>query len=165
VLGPKSGRTAPQPKPIKILSKEALRAAWKLSRDSSANAARAGIDGITAQTFAANLDSNLAGLAKRLRSGSWGPTSLRSAFIPKEDSNKERMICIPTVADRLVQRAIVRYLARTQRLPIYNVSSFAFIEDLGTIAAIRRAVELRNQHEWCLKTDIQTFFDNIQRVI
>jgi group II intron reverse transcriptase/maturase len=163
VLGPKSGRTASPPKPAKILSKEALREAWKASRDSSANSGRPGIDGITAQAFASNLDFNLAGLAKRLKSGSYGPTSLKTAFIPKENSSKERMICIPSVADRLVQRAIVRYLVINQKLPIYNSSSFGFIEGLGTTKAIRRALDLRRQHEWCLKTDIESFFDSIQR--
>lgn len=73
------------------------------------------------------------------------------------------MICIPTVADRLVQRAIVKYLVANKKLPIYNSSSFGFIEGLGPAAAIRRTIELRQTYNWCLKTDIETFFDSIPR--
>jgi len=163
VLEPKSGRTADAPKPAKLLSRPRLRDAWKQSRDSTSNAGRPGIDGVTAQSFAANLDSNLDSLSKHLRSGAYGPTRLKSVFIPKENSTKERMICIPSVADRLVQRAIVQYLVSKKILPIYNSSSFGFIEGLGTPAAIRRAIELRTKYDWCLKTDIETFFDSIPR--
>lgn len=73
------------------------------------------------------------------------------------------MICIPIVVDRLVQRAIAGYLVSNKTLPIYNSSSFGFIEGLGTPPAIRRVIELREKYDWCLKTDIETFFDNIQR--
>jgi group II intron reverse transcriptase/maturase len=163
LLEPGSGRTASVPKPTKLLSKLKLREAWSKSRDSTASAGRPGIDGITAQNFAANLDANLNALSKRLRTGDYGPSRLKSVFIPKENSTKERMICIPSVADRLVQRAIVRYLVSNKILPIYNSSSFGFIEGLGTPAAIRRTIELRDKYPWCLKTDIETFFDSIQR--
>jgi RNA-directed DNA polymerase len=163
LLEPKSGRTAGTPRPTRLLAKRALREAWNDSRDSTSKAGRPGIDGITAQSFAANLDTNLNNLSRRLRLGAYGPAPLKSVFIPKENSTKERMICIPCVADRLVQRAIVRYLVANQKLPIYNSSSFGFIEGLGTAAAIRRAVELRSEYDWCLKADIETFFDSIQR--
>ena len=73
------------------------------------------------------------------------------------------MICIPTVRDRLVQRTIVEYLVTSQRIPIHNSSSFGFIRGLGTANAIARAVELRSVYEWCLKTDIESFFDQVPR--
>ncbi len=73
------------------------------------------------------------------------------------------MICIPTVCDRLVQRAIITYLEKNQKLPIYNSSSFGFLRDLGTDAAIKAAVGYRQSYDWCLKTDIESFFDRIPR--
>ena len=150
-------------RPTKILSKSKLRAAWNDSRDSSPNAGRPGIDNITAAWFAANLDHNLAVLAGRLRQGQYGPFPLKSVFIPKPNSEKERMICIPTVSDRLVQRAIIFYLDRNKKFPIYNSSSFGFLRDLGTEAAIKAAVGHRQSYNWCLKTDIESFFDRIPR--
>lgn len=151
------------PRPTILLSKNRLRLAWLNSRDSSRTAGRPGIDNVSASRFAANLDHNLMVLARRLREGLYGPARLRPVFIPKPNSNKERMICIPTVEDRLVQRAIVEYLVSTKKLPIYNASSFGFIRGRGTQAAIKVAVALREQHDWCLKTDIEAFFDRIPR--
>jgi RNA-directed DNA polymerase len=73
------------------------------------------------------------------------------------------MICIPTITDRVVQRTIAAYLTEQKKLPIYNSSSFGFLRDLGTKAAIDAAVEHRRSHDWCLKTDIESFFDRIPR--
>jgi RNA-directed DNA polymerase len=73
------------------------------------------------------------------------------------------MICIPTVCDRLVQRTVVAYLNETKKFPIYHSSSFGFLPRRGTNAAIGAAVSLRQSHDWCLKTDIESFFDRIPR--
>src|SRR5262249_5754818 len=107
--------------------------------------------------------SNLDHIIKRLHEGKYGFSRLRPVFIEKPGSNKERVICIPTVRDRLVQKAIVEYLASCRKLPIRNSSSFGFIKGLGTSDAIARAVELRSVYEWCLKTDIESFFDQVPR--
>jgi RNA-directed DNA polymerase len=151
------------PKPIKILSKLKLREAWKDSRDSSPNAGRPGIDNVTALRFAANLDHNLSNLARALRQGTYGPAPLRAVFIPKPNSEKERMICIPTVSDRVVQRAVVSYLTNNEKLPIYSSSSFGFLRGRGTRAAIGATVLYKKTYDWCLKTDIESFFDRIPR--
>ena len=73
------------------------------------------------------------------------------------------MICIPTVHDRIVQRAIVAYLTENKKLPIYNSSSYGFIKGRGPRAAIAQASVLRGRFEWCFKTDIETFFDRVPR--
>ena len=151
------------PRPIKILSKPKLREAWKDSRDSTPNAGRPGIDNVTALRFAANLDHNLTVLARGLRKGTYGPAPLRAVFIPKPNSDKERMICIPTIPDRVVQRAVVAYLINSEKLPIYNSSSFGFLRERGTRAAINAAMDHRRVYDWCLKTDIESFFDRIPR--
>jgi RNA-directed DNA polymerase len=151
------------PRPVKILSKSRLRSVWNDSRDSSPSAGRPGSDYITASGFAANLDDNITKLAARLRRGHYGPSPLKAVFIPKPNSDKERMICIPTVSDRLVQRAIISYLDKNKKFPIYNSSSFGFLRDLGTTAAINAAVAYRQSYDWCLKTDIEAFFDRIPR--
>jgi RNA-directed DNA polymerase len=101
--------------------------------------------------------------SKSLRDGTYGPSRLKAVFIPKPNSDKERLICIPTVRDRVVQRAVVDYLVTNKKLPIYNSSSYGFIKGRGTQAAISRAITLRSTHDWCLKTDIEAFFDRIPR--
>lgn len=163
MLDPKPGRTRNIPRPVKLLSSARLFDAWRVSRDARSKPGRPGIDGITSQNFRAKLDSNLKILAKNLRDGAYGPSRLKAVFIPKENSDKERLICIPTVRDRLVQRAIIDYLVTTKRLPIYNSSSYGYIKGRGPKAAIARAIILRGTYDWCLKTDIEAFFDRIPR--
>lgn len=163
MLAPQPERTANVPRPTRILSKPALFEAWKASRDSTSVPGRPGIDNVSARQFSAKLDSNLDHIARCLRDGRYGFSRLRAVFIPK-DSDKERVICIPTISDRLVQRAINKHLTAKSAFPIKNDSSFGFIKGLGSKIAINRVLQLRNNYDWCLKTDIQSFFDRVPRL-
>jgi RNA-directed DNA polymerase len=165
MLAPQPGRTGRAPRPVKILSKTALLNAWRSSRDSSPNAGRPGSDNVSARQFGAKLDANLDHIVHQLREGRYGFSKLHVVFIPKPKSDTERVICIPTVRDRLVQRAIGEYLTSRSVFPIENSSSFGFIKGLGPKSAIERALELREKYDWCLKTDIKSFFDQISRPI
>jgi RNA-directed DNA polymerase len=163
MLEPKPVGSVQRPKPLRILSKARLKNTWEDSRDSTTRAGSTGIDNESAKQFASNLDSNLDQMIKLLHAGKYGFSRLRPVFIQKAGSNKERVICIPTVRGRLVQRTITQYLASTKKLPIYNSSSFGFIKGQGAANAIDRAVELRSLYEWCVKTDIESFFDQVPR--
>jgi RNA-directed DNA polymerase len=163
MLEPKPVGSVARPKPLKILSKDNLFRAWGMSRDSTPRAGSAGIDNESAKQFASNLDANLDEMRKRLLSGTYGFSRLRPVFIRKPNSDKERVICIPTVRDRIVQRTIVQYLTSSKKLPIYHPSSFGFIKGQGTRKAIEKAVELRSLYEWCVKADIESFFDQVPR--
>lgn len=163
MLAPQPGQTVPFPKPIKIISKAALFRAWKNSRDATRNSGRPGVDNVTAQQFAAKLESNLSEIARCLKQGKFGFSKLRPVFLPKPNSDKERMVCIPTVRDRLIQRVIAQYITSRKLFPIYNSSSFGFIKGRGTHEAIETVVKLRGKYGWCLKTDIEAFFDRVPR--
>lgn len=164
LLDPMPERTGHQfPKPVKILSKRNLYTAWKGSRDATSNPGRPGIDGITAEQFALRADERLAALSDDLRKGRYFPSRLKAVFIPKPYSTKERLICIPIIRDRIVQRTIANYLVLKDRFQIENEFSFGFIKGRGTNQALTRALELRQTNDWCLKTDIETFFDKISR--
>lgn len=164
MLDPKPGRTGSRiSRPTKILSKQALKTAWRNSRDSGIGAGRPGIDNVSALQFEASLDRNLDMIVRTIKDGSFGFSRLKPVFIPKDGSDKKRMICIPIVRDRLVQRAIVQYLTTRKCLPIYDPHSFGFIQERGVKRAIEKAVELRGQFDWCLKADIVSFFDRIPR--
>lgn len=163
MLAPQPERTSGFPKPSRIISKSALFRAWKSSRDSTRNSGRPGVNNVSADQFSAKLDPNLGDIVRRLRNGSYGFSKLRAVFIPKPHSDKERLICIPVVQDRLVQRVISDYLTTQKIFPIYNSSSYGFIKGRGTREAINAVVKLRAKYEWCLKTDIESFFDRIPR--
>jgi retron-type reverse transcriptase len=140
-----------------------LHQAWRQSRDATGKPGRPGIDEVSAKQFASNLDANLALIAGRLKDGTFGFSKLRPVFVPKPNSEKDRMICVPTVQDRLVQRAMAEYLSAKKLFPIYNDSSFGFVKGRGVREAIEAVVRYREEYSWCLKTDIEAFFDRIPR--
>ena len=70
-----------------------------------ANAGAAGIDGQTISDFEFNLKDNLYKLWNRLSSGSYHPPAVKGVAIPKK-SGGERLLGIPTVADRVAQTVV-----------------------------------------------------------
>jgi RNA-directed DNA polymerase len=138
------------PIPKKILSKRRLHKIWSASRDATSKPASAGIDGQSAQSFAQNLDAKIARLNSDISARKFGFSDLRAVAIPK-DNGKKRIICIPTVRDRLVQRAIVTWLVETNKIPQQD---FVYgTKGQGLKKAIQRALTLRSTFEWCVKTD------------
>ncbi|MCE4225878.1 hypothetical protein HCU64_19170 [Methylobacterium sp. C25] len=150
-------------RPLHLLNRERLADAWKNSRDSQPKAGKPGIDSISAQTFAANLDQNIGSIATEIKGGKYQFRALRAVFIEKPNSTKFRIICVPTVRDRLVQRTIANHIHQKNTLPIYRSNSYAYIQDRGVGAAIKDAVAYRSELNWVVKTDIQSFFDRIPR--
>ena len=71
-----------------------------------ANAGAAGVDGQTIAQFEANLRGNLYKLWNRMSSGSYFPPPVRAVAIPKK-SGGQRLLGVPTVADRVAQYAQV----------------------------------------------------------
>jgi RNA-directed DNA polymerase len=65
-------------------------------------AAAPGVDGVTWQTYAENLEENLQDLSERLRKGAYRAKPVRRTYIPKPDG-RMRPLGIPTLEDKLVQ--------------------------------------------------------------
>ncbi|WP_398494432.1 reverse transcriptase domain-containing protein [Variovorax sp.] len=101
-------------------------------------------------------------LSSQLRTGQFRFGSLQPFLIPK-DNGKNRLICVPNVADRVVQRAILDYLTPKNGGWLANGVSFGFVPDLGVPDAVKLAVKYRGVRPWVFKTDITAFFDRIDR--
>jgi retron-type reverse transcriptase len=69
-----------------------------------------GVDGQTAETYAANLEDNLRSLLDRMKSGTYRAPSVRRVYIPKGDGSQTRPIGIPTFEDKVLQRAVAMVL-------------------------------------------------------
>lgn len=79
-------------------------------------------------------------------------------IFPIEKGNGEyRIICIPTVKDRLVQKSILR-LFETKKIQIGSPISFGDRPGRGVHKAIRYALSSREKNPWVYKTDITKFF-------
>lgn len=139
----------------------------KFIRDGGKNSA-AGIDRVTAEIFQSNISRNIDLLCERLQSNRYQFSALRPLLIPKVGKG-HRVICVPTIGDRLVQRTLVDFLmAQPQAEKLYNPASFGFLKSTegspkGVTAARDRAIQLRNERKWAYKSDISSFFDNIPR--
>jgi RNA-directed DNA polymerase len=84
--------------------------------------------------------------------GGYQFSMLRAVPIPKEHG-RYRIICIPTVRDRIVQRAVNAYLAKGDRCRLANEVSYGFIPNRSVEKAVKRAAELRREKKWAYKTD------------
>jgi len=151
----------------RLIAQKNLRSIWAAFWKASKKQRSFGVDGVTPAVFEQNWAANLARLQTELERG-YKFSNLRGHPIPKPDG-RFRIICIPTVSDRIVQRLLADHLVdRATQLGIANSVSFGFIrsssdEKKGVAAARNRAVELRQSHNWAYKSDISAFFDRIPR--
>lgn len=130
------------------------------------NRGAAGVDKVSIQMYAANLEENLAALKRELKSGAYRPRPLRRVYIPKgPDSTKLRPLGIPGVRDRIAQEVIRRLLAPVFE-PQFHEHSYGFIPGRNCHQAIERVLELHRQgYQVVLDADIQGFFDNLSHRI
>ncbi len=82
---------------------------WEAFKHVQANRGAAGVDGQSIAGFEADLSNNLYKLWNRLSSGSYFPSPVRRADIPKADGGT-RPLGIPTVTDRIAQEVVRRNL-------------------------------------------------------
>ena len=85
------------------------RAAWNAYKKVRANQGAAGIDGVSIEAFDRKLKDNLYKLWNRLSSGTYFPPSVKAVPIPKKGGG-ERILGVPTVADRIAQTVVKDYL-------------------------------------------------------
>ena len=89
-----------------------LKEAYRRTRKDGA----AGVDGMTADEYERDLEGNLRRLLDRAKSGTYQAPPVRRVHIPKGGSTTEtRPLGIPTLEDKVLQRAVVMLLG-----PIYE---------------------------------------------
>ena len=142
----------------KYLDEDWLRTAWEQTRKDGAP----GIDGQTWKDFEVGLAERLRLLRDQAHSGSYRAPPVRRAYIPKGTGPETRPIGIPTLADKVLQRAVVMLLE-----PIYETlfhpGSFGFRPGRDQHQAINT---LRNwlvprQGGWLVEVDVRKFFDTL----
>jgi RNA-directed DNA polymerase len=95
----------PKPKSFEI----SKRAVWDAYRRVKVNKGAAGVDEQSIEEFEQDLSGNLFKLWNRLSSGSYFPPPVRAVAIPKRDGS-QRILGVPTVADRIAQTVVRSYL-------------------------------------------------------
>jgi hypothetical protein len=118
-------------KPYKIPKREV----WEAFKRVKANQGAAGVDGQSTSEFEANLSDNLYKLWNRLSSGSYFPPPVRRVDIPKADGGM-RPLGIPTVADRIGQEVVRRYLEPILE-PEFHPDSYGYRPGKSAIDAVQ----------------------------
>jgi RNA-directed DNA polymerase len=145
-------------KPFDIPKREV----WEAFKKVRANQGAAGVDGQSVADFEADLSNNLYKLWNRMSSGSYMPPPVRRVDIPKGDSKTEtRPLGIPTVADRVAQEVVKRYLEPILE-PVFHQDSYGYRPGRSAIDAIRIARQRCWRYDWVLDVDVRSYFDSIE---
>ena len=139
-----------------------LKEAYRRTRKDGA----VGVDGVTAEMYEQDLEENLHSLLDRAKSGTYQAPPVRRVHIPKGGSSTEtRPLGIPTLEDKLLQRAVVMLLE-----PIYEQDfldcSYGFRPGRSAHQALKsfrdQTMDCQPKGGWVLEVDIRKFFDNLQ---
>jgi group II intron reverse transcriptase/maturase len=136
---------------------ERLRGAYfALKRD-----AAPGIDGQTWAQYGERLEANLHDLAGRVKRGAFRACPVRRVFIPKTDG-RQRPLGVPTLEDKIVQRAVVEVLNAIYE-PGFLGFSYGFRPGRSphqALDALTVGLETKRVN-WVLDADIRGFFDTL----
>jgi RNA-directed DNA polymerase len=140
-----------------VIDLEWMKEAYRLTRKDGAP----GIDGVTADDYATNLEANLLGLLDRIKSGRYQAPPVRRAYIPKTDGSR-RPLGIPTFEDKVAQRAIVMVLEAVCEQD-FLYCSFGFRRGRSAHQALQylRAGFMSQGLRWVIDIDIEKYFDSI----
>ena len=119
----------------------------------------AGVDGQTIEQFEADLKSNLYKIWNRMSSGTYFPPPVRAVSIPKK-SGGQRILGVPTVADRVAQM-VVKQIIESTLDSVFLADSYGYRPNKSALDAVRVTRERCWKYDWVLELDIKGLFDNI----
>jgi RNA-directed DNA polymerase len=137
---------------------EFLREAFRRTRKDGAP----GVDGRTASEYGRDLDVHLPLLLKRFKDGDYKAPPVRRAHIPKGDGKKTRPIGIPTIEDKVLQRAVTMVLEAVYE-PLFSNSSYGFRPGRSARQAVQDlwSTLMKFRGGWVIEADIESFFDSL----
>jgi RNA-directed DNA polymerase len=150
-----------------VATKESIRQAWFeiLSKSKPKSRNTVGNDALSINDFINDEKVGLRQAQRAARSVGYKFKTLRPYVIPKPNSTKFRVICVPTVQDRIIQRSLLNFLEKRYGARLANDISYGFVRGRTVEDAVKKACALRKAHPWVLKTDITSFFDRVDRQI
>jgi RNA-directed DNA polymerase len=119
-----------------------------------------GVDRLTWEEYAVDLETRLADLHDRLHRGAYRALPSRRRYIPKPDGGR-RPLGIAALEDKIVQTAVVAILT-----PVYEAEflgfSYGFRPGRGQHDALDALAAgiARKRINWILDADIRSFFDH-----
>ncbi len=140
---------------------EWLQEAYRRTRKDGA----VGVEEMTAAQYEEELDANLSLLLERFKSGSYVAPPVKRVYIPKEVGGEPiRPIGIPTLEDKVLQRAVVMLLT-----PLYEQDFCDFSYGFRRRRSAHQALEAlwggimeMGGDCWVLEVDIKSYFDTVE---
>jgi len=134
-----------------------LRTCW----DDLNKAAASGVDHVTAEDYAANLQANIEALAQRLKAQRYRAKLVRRCYMPKANG-KERPLGIPALEDKLVQLACAKLLTAIYEQDFLDCS-YGDRPGRGALDAVRDLTfDLQyGRYGYLVEADIQGVFDHM----
>jgi len=130
----------------------------------SRGARTAGIDGIDQRSMQQHLDDHLEKLREDLLQGTYRPKPVKRTYIPKA-TGKLRPLGIPTLTDRIVQRAMLMAMEPIWESDFHRCS-YGFRPERSVHHAVR-TVKLQLQDgsdprgRWVIEGDLASYFDTV----
>ena len=147
---------------IKVLSYHLDVDLLTMAHELTSRTSAPGIDGYTAEFYGVNLAARLTDRVDRVKSGRYRAPPVRRAYIPKANRKEMRAIGIPTVEDKVLQRAVLMLLE-----PIYEHDfldcSYGFRPGRNAHMALETLWQnvMKLGGCWVLEVDIRAFFDTL----
>ena len=135
-----------------------MREAWRRTRKDAA----AGVDGVTAAHYEAELEANLTNLLERFKSGRYRAPAVRRVHLEKPGTSKTRPIGIPTLEDKILQRAVLMVLE-----PVYEQDFLECSYGFRPGRSAHQALEalwhglMEFGGGWVIDLDIEDFFGSV----
>ncbi|MGB3494737.1 MAG: CRISPR-associated endonuclease Cas1 [Elainellaceae cyanobacterium] len=134
-----------------------LATAWARVQQGSA---AAGVDGVTVDFFADSAALRLRQIVQHLRQEAYQAQPAKGFFLPKK-SGGSRLIGIPTVRDRVVQRYLLQAIYPELDRAL-SPAAYAYRPGYSTHQAVEQVMQIYGHSPvWVLKTDVQQFFDRL----
>jgi group II intron reverse transcriptase/maturase len=137
---------------------EWLREAFRRTRKDGA----VGVDGRSWSDYERDLEENLESLLERFKSGRYFAPPVRRAHIPKGDGKELRPIGIPTLEDKVLQRAVAMLLSAVYEQDFLDCS-YGFRPKRSARQALERLRTdvMEMWGGWIIEVDIRRFFDTL----
>jgi len=144
------------------LDVEWLKAAYERVKPDSAP----GVDGLSWADYGKDLEKNLSSLLNRVKNGSYVAPPVKRVQIPKNDGKETRPIGMPTIEDKVLQRAIAMLLE-----PIYEQDFKCFSYGFRPGRSAHEALaclwsqSTTRQIQWILDVDVRKYFDTLKHSV
>lgn len=120
-----------------------------------------GVDGQSAEDYAANLEVNLRSLLDRAKSGTYRAPPVRRVYIPK-GNGEMRPLGIPTFEDKVLQRAVAMVLEAIYEQEFLDCSyGFRPRRSAHQALDVIHGEAMRMAGGWVIELDIRKYFDTI----